>query len=83
MKNQNEIHQQSVFETTGLLPAKSLKVALVHIAILVAVVFITEISKARADVVSDFQKTLAQKGNVEALLMSKSSNAAMALEGRR
>ena len=69
MKNENEIHQQSIFDTTGLLPAKSWKVVLVHIAILVAVVFITEISKARADVVFDFQKTLAQNGNAEAQLM--------------
>ena len=69
MKNQNEAHQQSIFDTTGLLPAKRWKVALVQIAILVAVVFITEISKARADVVFDFQMTLAQKGNAEAQLL--------------
>ena len=69
MKNENEIHQQSIFDSTGLLPTKSWKVALVHIAILIAVVFITEISKARADMVFDFQMTLAQKGNAEAQLM--------------
>lgn len=69
MKEQNEKHQQSIFDTTGLLPAKSWKVAILHIAILIAVVFVTEVSKARADVVFDFQMKLAQKGNAGAQLM--------------
>ena len=69
MKKQNEVHQQSIFDSTGLLPVKSWKTALVHIAILIAVVFLTEISNARADMVFDFQMKLAQKGNAEAQLV--------------
>jgi TPR repeat protein len=69
MKKQNEVHQQSIFDSTGLLPAKSWKTAIVHIAILIVVVFLTEISNTRADMVFDFQMKLAQKGNAEAQLM--------------
>ncbi|MGB5275794.1 MAG: tetratricopeptide repeat protein [Gammaproteobacteria bacterium] len=66
MKKQNEIHQQSILDSNGLLPKKTWKAALLHVAILIAVVFLTEISAARADMVFDFQMKLAQKGNAEA-----------------
>ena len=66
MSTDNKIHQQRPFDSTGLLPKKNWKSALWHIAMLVVVVFITEISGANADMVFDFQMKLAQKGNAEA-----------------
>jgi flagellar biosynthesis GTPase FlhF len=65
MKRQ-AVHQQNPFDLTGLLPAKSWKVAVLHMLIMVAVVFFTEISSASADGLFDFQMKLAQKGNAEA-----------------
>jgi flagellar biosynthesis GTPase FlhF len=66
MSTDNKIHQQRPFDSTGLLPKKNWKSALWHIALLVVVVFITEITAAQADMVFDFQMKLAQKGNAEA-----------------
>jgi flagellar biosynthesis GTPase FlhF len=66
MNNQRKIHQQPVFDSTGLLPKKNWKTVLLHIALLVVVVFLTEISAAKADMVFDFQMKLAKKGNAEA-----------------
>ncbi len=66
MSTDNKIHQQRLFDSTGLLPKRNWKSALWHIALLVVVVFITEITAARADMVFDFQMKLAQKGNAEA-----------------
>lgn len=60
------IHHQNIFDSTGLLPGKSWKAALVHILLLTLVVFVTEISPARADGLFDFQMKLAEKGNAEA-----------------
>lgn len=61
-----DIHQQSILDSTGLLPRKSWKVGLLHFMLLLVIVFITELSAARADMVFDFQMKLAQKGNSEA-----------------
>ncbi len=66
MSTNKKIHQQRLFDSTGLLPKRNWKSALWHLALLVVVVFITEISAARADMVFDFQMKLAQKGNAEA-----------------
>ena len=66
MSTDNKIHQQRLFDSTGLLPKRNWKSALWHLALLVVVVFITEISAANADMVFDFQMKLAQKGNAEA-----------------
>jgi flagellar biosynthesis GTPase FlhF len=66
MKTYSKKHQQHVFDSTGLLPQKNWKMALLHIALLVVVVFLTEISGAQADMVFDFQMKLAKKGNAEA-----------------
>lgn len=61
-----DIHQQSILDSTGLLPRKSWKIGLLHFILLLVIVFITELSSARADMVFDFQMKLAQKGNAEA-----------------
>lgn len=66
MNNQRKIHQQPVFDSKGLLPRRNWKTALLHIALLAVVVFLTEISAAKADMVFDFQMKLAKKGNAEA-----------------
>jgi len=66
MSTDNKIHQQRLFDSKGLLPKRNWKSALWHIALLVVVVYITEISDAQADMVFDFQMKLAQKGNAEA-----------------
>jgi len=66
MSTDNKIHQQRLFDSTGLLPKRNWKSALWHLALLAVVVFITEISAANADMVFDFQMKLAQKGNAEA-----------------
>jgi len=66
MSTDNKIHQQRLFDSTGLLPKRNWKSVLWHLALLVVVVFITEISAANADMVFDFQMKLAQKGNAEA-----------------
>ena len=66
MNTHNKIHQQRIFDSTGLLPKRNWKSALWHIVLLVVVVFITEISAVQADMVFDFQMKLAKKGNAEA-----------------
>ena len=66
MNTNRNIHQQNIFDSTGLLPKRNCKTALWHIALLALVVFLTEISTAQADMVFDFQMKLAQKGNAEA-----------------
>ena len=66
MNTRNHIHQQNIMDSTGLLPAKNWKSGLFHIALLVAFVFLTQISTAQADMVFDFQMKLAKKGNAEA-----------------
>lgn len=66
MNKDDRIHRQNIFDSTGLLPKRDWKTALWHIALLVVVVFLTEISGAQADMVFDFQMKLAQKGNAEA-----------------
>lgn len=66
MSTDKKIHQQRLFDSKGLLPKRNWKSALWHIALLVVVVFITEISAVQADMVFDFQMKLAQKGNAEA-----------------
>ena len=66
MNKDDKIHQQNIFDSTGLLPKRNWKTALWHVALLVVVVFLTEISGAQADMVFDFQMKLAQKGNAEA-----------------
>ena len=66
MKTYSNKHQQLVLDSTGLLPRKNWKTALLHITLLVVVVFLTEISGAQADMVFDFQMKLAKKGNAEA-----------------
>ena len=66
MKTYSNKHQQHVLDSTGLLPQKNWKTALLQIALLVVVVFLTEISGAQADMVFDFQMKLAKKGNAEA-----------------
>ena len=53
-------------DSSGLLPNTNWKAGLLHIAILVTFVFLTQISAARADMVFDFQMKLAKKGNAEA-----------------
>jgi TPR repeat protein len=53
-------------DSAGLLTNKNWKTGLLHIAILVTFVFLTQISAARADMVFDFQMKLAKKGNAEA-----------------
>lgn len=66
MNRKRKIHQQSILDSTGLLPRKNWKAGLLHIVLLLLVVFVTEISGVRADMVFDFQMKLAQKGNAEA-----------------
>ena len=66
MNKDDKIHQQNIFDSTGLLPKRDWKTALWHVALLVVVVFLTEISGAQADMVFDFQMKVAQKGNAEA-----------------
>ena len=66
MKTHSKKHQQHILDSNGLLPRKNWKTALLHIALLVVVVFLTEISGAQADMVFDFQMKLAKKGNAEA-----------------
>jgi TPR repeat protein len=66
MNKDDRIHQQNIFDSTGLLPKRHWKTAIWHVALLVVVVFLTEISGAQADMVFDFQMKLAQKGNAEA-----------------
>lgn len=66
MNTDRKIHQQPVFDSADLLPKRNWKAALLHIALLVVVVFLTEISGAKADMVFDFQLKLAKKGNAEA-----------------
>lgn len=66
MNKDDRIHRQNIFDSTGLLPKRNWKTALWHIALLVVVVFLTEISGAQADMVFDFQMKLAEKGNAEA-----------------
>ena len=66
MSTDKKIHQQRILDSRGLLPKRNWKSALWHIALLVVVVFITEISGAQADMVFDFQMKLAKKGNAEA-----------------
>jgi flagellar biosynthesis GTPase FlhF len=66
MRRERKVHQQRIFDSTGLLPNKNWKTALLHIVLLVIVVFVTEISGVRADMVFDFQMKLAKKGNAEA-----------------
>jgi len=66
MRRDRKVHQQRILDSTGLLPKKNWKTALLHIVLLVLVVFVTEISNVRADMVFDFQMKLAQKGNAEA-----------------
>ena len=66
MNTNRNIHQQNIFDSTGLLPKRNWKTAAWHIALLVLVVFLTEISTAQADMVFDFQMKLAKKGNAEA-----------------
>ncbi|UCB54646.1 MAG: SEL1-like repeat protein [Thiotrichales bacterium] len=66
MNINRNIHQQNIFDSTGLLPKRNWKTAAWHIALLVLVVFLTEISTAQADMVFDFQMKLAKKGNAEA-----------------
>jgi TPR repeat protein len=66
MNTRNYIHQKNIMDSSGLLPNKSWKTGLLHIAILVTFVFLTQISAARADMVFDFQMKLAKKGNAEA-----------------
>ena len=53
-------------DSAGLLSSKNWKTGLLHIAILVTFVFLTQITAARADMVFDFQMKLAKKGNAEA-----------------
>ena len=66
MNRERKVHQQRIFDSKGLLPNKNWKTALLHIALLVIAVFVTEISAVHADMVFDFQMKLAQKGNAEA-----------------
>jgi len=66
MNIKRNIHRQSILDSTGLLPRKNWKAGLLHIILLLVVVFITEISGVRADMLFDFQMKLAQKGNAEA-----------------
>jgi flagellar biosynthesis GTPase FlhF len=66
MNKDDRIHQQNIFDSTGLLPKRNWRTALWHVTLLVVVVFLTEISGAQADMVFDFQMKLAQKGNAEA-----------------
>ncbi|MBT8128430.1 MAG: SEL1-like repeat protein [Gammaproteobacteria bacterium] len=66
MNSNRNIHQQAIFDSTGLLPRKNWKTALWHTLLLVTVVFLTEIGSVRADMVFDFQMKLAKKGNAEA-----------------
>jgi len=66
MNSNSNIHQQPVLDSTGLLPRKNWKTALLHSVLLAVVVFLTEISGAQADMVFDFQMKLAKKGNAEA-----------------
>lgn len=60
------IHYQDILDSTGLLPGKHLKAALLHALLLLTAVFFTEIGTARADGLFDFQMKLATKGNAEA-----------------
>jgi TPR repeat protein len=66
MNTRNYIHQKNIMDSSGLLPNTNWKAGLLHIAILVTFVFLTQISAARADMVFDFQMKLAKKGNAEA-----------------
>lgn len=66
MSERDKIHQQNPLDGRGLFPKRNWKSALWHVVLLVIVVFLTEISGARADMVFDFQMKLAQKGNAEA-----------------
>ena len=66
MNTDRKPHQQGLFDGTGLFPKRNWKSALWHIALLVVVVFLTEITGARADMVFDFQMKLAERGNAEA-----------------
>ncbi len=66
MNTDRKIHRQALFDGTGLFPKRSWKTAAWHIALLVVVVFLTEMSGAKADMVFDFQMKLAEKGNAEA-----------------
>ena len=66
MKTYSNKHQQHILDSTGLLPRKNWKTALLHITLLIVVIFLTEISGAQADMVFDFQMKLAKKGNAEA-----------------
>jgi flagellar biosynthesis GTPase FlhF len=66
MKTHSKKHHQHILDSNGLLPRKNWKTALLHIALLVVVVFLTEMSGAQADMVFDFQMKLAKKGNAEA-----------------
>jgi hypothetical protein len=59
-------HRQNLFDSRGLLPSRNWKSAVSHMLLLVLVVFLTEISTARADGLFDFQMKLAEKGNAEA-----------------
>lgn len=66
MNTRNHIHQKNIMDSSGLFPNTNWKAGLLHIAILVTFVFLTQISAARADMVFDFQMKLAKKGNAEA-----------------
>lgn len=66
MKTYSNKHQQHILDSSGLLPQKNWKMALLHFTLLAVVVFLTEISGAQADMVFDFQMKLAKKGNAEA-----------------
>lgn len=66
MKTYSNKYQQHILDSSGLLPQKNWKMALLHFTLLAVVVFLTEISGAQADMVFDFQMKLAKKGNAEA-----------------
>jgi TPR repeat protein len=66
MKTYSNKYQQHILDSSGLLPQKNWKMALLHFMLLAVVVFLTEISGAQADMVFDFQMKLAKKGNAEA-----------------
>ena len=61
----SDVHQQSIFDTTGLLPTRSWKVAVLHGVLLLVVVFITEISDARAHSAMDIQMERLQIDHIE------------------
>jgi len=66
MSQRKKHHRQNIFDSTGLLPKRSLRTAVIHMLLLVVVVFLTEISAVHADGLFDFQMKLAVKGNAEA-----------------